>query len=169
MLRSKFKFSDSKSMIATRKSSGFMVSSFRVRTGSGTQQVTSFRDFSIAPACSVGRRGAAVEEGVWGRRHHGGSPRSRPLGQRQPVQQGSRQAGRTASHLVRAQVNHMALRSSVTGFSRYVKDPKMTPKRKELLIYMLERIGREDGGKITIIFDCQSAGVRFWGTEANPF
>ena len=63
----------------------------------------------------------------------------------------------------------MVLRSSVTGFSRYVKDPKMTPKRKELLIYMLERIGREDGGKITIIFDCQSAGVRFWGTEANPF
>ena len=48
-----------------------------------------------------------------------------------------------------------------TVFSRYVKDPKMTPKRKELLIYMLERIGREDGGKITIIFDCQSAGVRF--------
>ena len=48
-----------------------------------------------------------------------------------------------------------------TVFSRYVKDPKMTPKRKELLIYMLERIGREDGGKITIIFDCQSAGVRY--------
>ena len=36
----------------------------------------------------------------------------------------------------------------------------MTPRRKELLIYMLERIGREDDGKITIIFDCQSAGVR---------
>ena len=45
-------------------------------------------------------------------------------------------------------------------FPRYVKDPKMTPRRKELLIYMLERIGREDDGKITIIFDCQSAGVR---------
>ena len=56
-----------------------------------------------------------------------------------------------------------------TVFSRYVKDPKMTPKRKELLIYMLERIGREDGGKITIIFDCQSAGVRFLSpTRDNP-
>ena len=53
------------------------------------------------------------------------------------------------------------MKCSKTVFLRYVKDPKMTPKRKELLIYMLERIGREDGGKITIIFDCQSAGVRF--------
>ena len=53
------------------------------------------------------------------------------------------------------------MKCSRTIFLRYVKDPKMTPKRKELLIYMLERIGREDGGKITIIFDCQSAGVRF--------
>ena len=52
------------------------------------------------------------------------------------------------------------MKCSKTVFLRYVKDPKMTPKRKELLIYMLERIGREDGGKITIIFDCQSAGVR---------
>ena len=61
------------------------------------------------------------------------------------------------------------MKCSKKEFPRYVKDPKMTPKRKELLIYMLERIGREDGGKITIIFDCQSAGVRFWRTEANPF
>ena len=44
------------------------------------------------------------------------------------------------------------MKCSRTAFCRYVKDPKMTPKRKELLIYMLERIGREDGGKITIIF-----------------
>ena len=45
----------------------------------------------------------------------------------------------------------------------------MTPKRKELLIYMLERIGREDGGKITIIFDCQSAGVRFQKRDDPSF
>jgi len=57
----------------------------------------------------------------------------------------------------------------ILSVRRYVKDPKMTPKRKELLIYMLERIGREDGGKITIIFDCQSAGVRNVEIEAIQF
>lgn len=102
-----------------------------------------------------------MEEGVRGRQHHGGLSRPWPLGQRQPVQQGSRQTGRPASHLVCAQVNLIWMKCSQKEFSRYVKDPKMTPKRKELLIYMLERIGREDGGKLTIIFDCQSAGVRF--------
>ena len=65
-LQSNLMFTDFKATIAMRKSSGSMVSSFRVRTGSGTQQVTSFRDFSIAPACSVGRRGPAMEERVWG-------------------------------------------------------------------------------------------------------
>ena len=102
-----------------------------------------------------------MEEGVRGRQHHGGLSRPWPLGQRQPVQQGTRQTGRPASHLVCAQVNLIQMKCSKKELSRYVKDPKMTPKRKELLIYMLERIGREDGGKLTIIFDCQSAGVRF--------
>ena len=61
------------------------------------------------------------------------------------------------------------MKCSKIEFSRYVKDPKMTPKRKELLIYMLERIGREDGGKITIIFDCQSAGVRFHAKKERQY
>ena len=51
---------DSKVTIAMRKSSGSMVSSFRVRTGSGTQQVTSFRDFSIALRAVL-----AVEALLW--------------------------------------------------------------------------------------------------------
>jgi len=51
---------DSKVTIAMRKSSGSMVSSFRARTGSGTQQVTSFRDFSIALRAVL-----AVEALLW--------------------------------------------------------------------------------------------------------
>ena len=49
--QSNLKFTDSKAMIAMRKSSGSMVSSFRVRTGSGTQQVTSFLVTSLNCSC----------------------------------------------------------------------------------------------------------------------
>ena len=59
-LQSNLMFTDSKATIAMRKSSGSMVSSFRVRTGSGTQQVTSFRDFSIALRAVL-----AVEALLW--------------------------------------------------------------------------------------------------------
>ena len=53
---------------------------------------------------------------------------------------------------------------------RYIKDPRMTPKRKQLFVYMLERIDRETkGDKITIIFDCQAAGVRNFEIEAVQF
>jgi hypothetical protein len=45
----------------------------------------------------------------------------------------------------------------------------MTPRRKQLFVYMLERIERETGGKLTIIFDCQSAGIRNVELEAIQF
>ena len=43
---------------------------------------------------------------------------------------------------------------------RYVKDAKMMVRRKQIFVYLLERIERETGGKVTIVFDCQGAGVR---------
>jgi len=50
---------------------------------------------------------------------------------------------------------------------RYVKDAKLVPKRKQLFVYMLERLDRETGGeKITIVFDCQAAGIR--NVELEP-
>jgi len=58
----------------------------------------------------------------------------------------------------------------VLSVKRYIKDPKMTPKRMQLFVYMLERIDRETkGDKITIIFDCQSAGLKNFELEAVQF
>ena len=46
----------------------------------------------------------------------------------------------------------------------------MTPKRMQLFVYMLERIDRKTkGDKITIIFDCQSAGLKNFELEAVQF
>ena len=53
---------------------------------------------------------------------------------------------------------------------RYVKDAHLTPKRKQLFVYLLERLERETGGqKITIVFDCQGAGIRNIEIEAIQF
>jgi len=52
---------------------------------------------------------------------------------------------------------------------RYVKDAKMMMRRKQIFVYLLERIERETGGKITIVFDCQGAGVRNVEIEAIQF
>jgi len=52
---------------------------------------------------------------------------------------------------------------------RYVKDAKMMVRRKQIFVYLLERIERETGGKVTIVFDCQGAGVRNVEIEAIQF
>ena len=60
-LQSNLMFTDFKATIDMRKSSGSMVSSFRVRTGSGTQQVTSFFVTSLLLLRAV----LAVEALLW--------------------------------------------------------------------------------------------------------
>ena len=53
---------------------------------------------------------------------------------------------------------------------RYVKDARLIPKRKQLFVYFLERLERETGGqKITIVFDCQGAGIRNIEIEVVQF
>jgi len=58
----------------------------------------------------------------------------------------------------------------VFAVKRYVKDAKLAHKRRQFFVYMLERLDRETGGqKITIIFDCQNAGIRNVELEAIQF
>ena len=60
--------------------------------------------------------------------------------------------------------------SVVQACFRYIKDPRMTPKRMQLFGYMLESIDRETkGDEITIIFNCQSAGLKNFELEAVQF